>query len=80
MRLSAKSGTQVIDTEVSSCVISDDFGNPLVVIVKAAPHTHIIVKADEPDFNSVLEHYGLTRRVLVTDVTGNPLNDVKWSR
>lgn len=78
MRIRGKHGDRLIDAEVRSFVLYDDLGTPLVLGIQTGPKTQVIATANDADFNTILEQYGFTRRVLVTDVQGNPLSNIRW--
>lgn len=67
-----------IDIEVTSCVISDDMGNPLVVAVKVGDNLHKFATVTDQDFNEFLRSMGIHKEVLVTGVTEKPLDAIQW--
>jgi len=54
---------------VGTVIVEDEFGNPIVVIIRTADLATTVVTADDPDFNRILHGLGIDK--IVTD---KPIN------
>ena len=79
MRLKAHNALRnPVDQEVTSVVLYDDIGNPIFVAVSVADRTVLLATVNDPDFNQIMQNYGLSNRpVVVTDPQLKSLSSIQ---
>lgn len=71
----ARVGGEVAAVTGNLIIVEDDFGNPLVLVLRQSERDSIILTCTDADFNATLRALGLNKTVVASPLDMAPLPD-----